>query len=189
VQLLWQTASKLLLLVQQQQQQQQQQPTHAPPLPRPTPLSTVTAAAATQAPAAAVAAAAAQQQQQQQQLARLGLSAAAPRHSIYDKLHTLKPARLPTRKALQYENCRILSPEGVGLATCGLKKVCCLEVGGSSWGAANCLTLRPGLQGFCQLQRKGGGERVWIYSVVWVSANWRPVQVRWLNKCPTVKPC
>lgn len=23
----------------------------------------------------------------------------------------------------QYENCRIVSPEGVGLATCGLKKV------------------------------------------------------------------
>jgi hypothetical protein len=30
---------------------------------------------------------------------------------------------MPTRKCLQYENCRILSPQGVGLATCGVKKV------------------------------------------------------------------
>jgi hypothetical protein len=35
----------------------------------------------------------------------------------------MKPARMPTRKSTQYENCRILSPEGVALATCGLKKV------------------------------------------------------------------
>jgi len=62
-------------------------------------------------------------QMQLQQLERLGLQLYAPRRSIYERLNKLKPARLPTRKCLQYENCRILSPEGVGLATCGLKKV------------------------------------------------------------------
>jgi hypothetical protein len=130
VQLLWQTASKLLQLQQQQQQQQQQAVQASQPAAAEAAASTQVAAAAATPPAAAAAATSAQQQQQQQQqqqLARLGLSAAAPRHSIYDKLHTLKPARLPTRKALQYENCRILSPEGVGLATCGLKKVRCMK--------------------------------------------------------------
>ncbi|WIA22364.1 hypothetical protein OEZ85_004673 [Tetradesmus obliquus] len=38
-------------------------------------------------------------------------------------MQQLKPARLPTRKSLQYENCRILGPDGKPLATCGIKKV------------------------------------------------------------------
>lgn len=51
----------------------------------------------------AAAAALAQQHRQQQleQLQRLGLASHAPARSIYDRLHTLKPARLPTRKCLQ----------------------------------------------------------------------------------------
>lgn len=40
-------------------------------------------------------------QQQLEQLQRLGLVSHAPARSIYDRLHTLKPARLPTRKCLQ----------------------------------------------------------------------------------------
>jgi hypothetical protein len=40
-------------------------------------------------------------QQQLEQLQRLGLASHAPARSIYDRLHTLKPARLPTRKCLQ----------------------------------------------------------------------------------------
>jgi hypothetical protein len=117
--LLWQSACRLMQLQQtfrqrrhqqvQQNQHQQQQ------LPQQLQLSG--------AAGAATALSQHRRQQQQEQIARLGLSSHAPRNSIYDRLHKLKPARLPTRKCLQYENCRIVSPEGVGLATCGMKKV------------------------------------------------------------------
>jgi hypothetical protein len=43
-------------------------------------------------------------------------------------LHTarnrpMKLAKLPTRKTVQYENCRILAPDGTTLCTCGSKKI------------------------------------------------------------------
>lgn len=62
-------------------------------------------------------------QRQLEQLQRLGQVAAAPSRNIFDRMQHLKPARLPTRKSLQYENCRILGPDGKALATCGIKKV------------------------------------------------------------------
>jgi hypothetical protein len=65
-------------------------------------------------------------QRQLEQLQRLGQAAAAalPSRNVFAKMQQqLKPARLPTRKSLQYENCRILAPDGRPLATCGIKKV------------------------------------------------------------------
>jgi hypothetical protein len=72
-------------------------------------------------------------QRQQEQLQRLGQAAASlPSRNVFAKMQLLKPARLPTRKSLQYENCRILAPDGRPLATCGIKKVgicCCFPDG------------------------------------------------------------
>jgi hypothetical protein len=63
-------------------------------------------------------------QRQLEQLQRLGQAAAAlPSRNVFAKMQQLKPARLPTRKSAQYENCRILAPDGRPLATCGIKKV------------------------------------------------------------------
>jgi hypothetical protein len=80
-----------------------------------------------QQPADAAAAALLQQRRQRQleQLQRLGqaaVAAALPARNVFAKMQQLKPARLPTRKSLQYENCRILAPDGRALATCGIKK-------------------------------------------------------------------
>jgi hypothetical protein len=82
--------------------------------------------AALQQPDAAQAALLQQRRQRQLvQLQGLGQAAAAavlPSRNVFAKLQQLKPARLPTRKSLQYENCRILAPDGRALAMCGIKK-------------------------------------------------------------------
>jgi hypothetical protein len=83
-------------------------------------------------------------QRQLEQLQRLGQAAAAlPSRNVFAKMQQLKPARLPTRKSTQYENCRILAPDGRPLATCGIKKVrvwccaCCMHVAGCFEGKGN----------------------------------------------------
>ena len=74
-----------------------------------------------------------QQQQVQDGRQRLGSGRASPLVAAASPLEDvalqtarnrpIKAARLPTRQTIQYENCRILAPDGTTLCTCGSKKI------------------------------------------------------------------